>query len=149
MRYKPPRPSSTLPANYRSTGHIVGAANAVIEPARERMKAGHPIRIDRARANDPAGGSWETLDAVSRARVQILPAGRDPISQARSVMGELQRLAALAPNWDWSRCAVIAREWDYPAPVRAFCELHEIPSRENGGDKLVHGSGGISQPRAE
>ena len=27
-------------------------------------------------------------------------------------MGELQRLAALAPNWDWSRCAVIAREWD-------------------------------------
>ena len=118
-----------LTANYRSTGHIVAAANAVIEPARERMKAGHPIRIDRARANDPAGGSWETLDAVSRARVQILPAGRDPISQARSVMGELQRLAALAPNWDWSRCAVIAREWDYLAPVRAFCELHEIPSQ--------------------
>ena len=93
------------------------------------MKAGHPIRIDRARANDPAGGSWETLDAVSRARVQILPARRDPISQALSVMGELQRLAALAPNWDWSRCAVIAREWDYLAPVRAFCELHEIPSQ--------------------
>ena len=93
------------------------------------MKAGHPIRIDRARANDPAGGSWQALDAVSRARVQILPAGRDPISQAGSVMGELQRLAALAPNWDWSRCAVIAREWDYLAPVRAFCELREIPSQ--------------------
>ena len=118
-----------LTANYRSTGHIVAAANAVIEPARERMKAGHPIRIDRARAKDTPGGSWETLDAVSRGRVQILPAGRDPISQASSVMAEFQRLAALAPDWDWSRCAVIAREWDYLAPVRAFCELHGIPSQ--------------------
>ena len=118
-----------LTANYRSTGHIVAAANAVIEQARERMKARHPIRIDRARAHNPAGGSWETLDPVSRGRVQILPAGRDPVSQARSVMGELQRLAALAPDWDWSRCAVIAREWDYLVPVRAFCELHAIPSQ--------------------
>ena len=118
-----------LTANYRSTGHIVAAANAVIESARERMKAGHPIHIDRARAKHPAGGSWETLDTVSRGRVQILPAGRDPISQASSVMGELQRLAKRAPNWDWSRCAVIAREWDYLVPVRAFCEQHEIPSQ--------------------
>ena len=118
-----------LTANYRSTGHIVAAANAVIEPARERMKAGHPIRIDRARAKDPPGGSWETLDAVSRGRVQILPANRDPIFQAVSVMGELQRLAALTPDWDWSRCAVIAREWDYLVPLRAFCERHGIPSQ--------------------
>ena len=118
-----------LTANYRSTGHIVAAANAVIEPARERMKSGHPIRIDRARAKDPPGGSWEGLDAVSRGRVQILPAGADPISQASAVMGELQRLAGLATDWDWSRCAVIAREWDYLAPVRAFCEQHEIPSQ--------------------
>ncbi len=118
-----------LTANYRSTGHIVSAANAVIEPARERMKSGHPIHIDRARAENPSGGSWEGLDAVSRGRVQILPAGTDPISQAISVMGEMQRLAELATDWDWSRCAVIAREWDYLAPVRAFCELHGIPSQ--------------------
>ena len=118
-----------LTANYRSTGHIVSAANAVIEPARERMKSGHPIHIDRARAEDPPGGSWEGLDAVSRGRVQILPAGTDPISQAISVMGEMQRLAGLATDWDWSRCAVIAREWDYLAPLRAFCELHGIPSQ--------------------
>ena len=118
-----------LTANYRSTGQIVAAANAVIEPARERMKAGHPIHVDRARAKDPPGGSWEGLDAVSRGRVQILPAGSDPISQACSVMGEMQRLGGLAQDWDWSRCAVIAREWDYLAPVRAFCELHGIPSQ--------------------
>ena len=42
-------------------------------------------------------------------------------------MTELQRLAALSSDWDWSKCAVIAREWKYLDPVRAFCELHRIP----------------------
>ena len=115
-----------LTTNYRSTRHIVAAANAVIEPARERMKAGHPIQIDRARAKDPAGGAWEDLDPVSRGRVQILPAGGNPVSQARVVMSELLRLSRLTPDWDWSRCAVIAREWEYLVPVRAFCEAHGI-----------------------
>ena len=49
-----PKPTY-LTANYRSTRHIVAAANAVIEPARERMKARHPIQVNRARAKDPAG----------------------------------------------------------------------------------------------
>ena len=44
-------------------------------------------------------------------------------------MAELQRLAALSPDWDWSTCAVIAREWKYLEPVRAFCELHRIPAQ--------------------
>ena len=42
-------------------------------------------------------------------------------------MAEFERLAALTPDWDWSRCAVIAREWRYLEPVRAFCETHDIP----------------------
>ncbi len=118
-----------LTANYRSTRHIVAAANAVIEPARERMKAGHPIRVDRARSKAPAGGAWKDLDPVSRGRVQILPAGGDPVSQARVVMGELLRLSRLTSDWDWSRCAVIAREWEYLVPVRAFCEAQGIPAQ--------------------
>ena len=120
-----PRPSY-LTANYRSTANIVEAANAIIEPARKRMKAGHPIHVDRARAKDPPGGEWTEWDPVSHGRVQILPAGGDPVYQARAVMGEFQRLAKLDRNWDWSRCAVIAREWKSLFPVRAFCEAHEI-----------------------
>ncbi len=123
-----PKPTY-LTANYRSTRHIVAAANAVIEPARERMKAGHPIQVDRARAKDPAGGAWEDLDPVSRGRVQILPAGGDPVDQARAVMGEFLRLSRLTPDWDWTRCAVIAREWEYLVPVRAFCEAHGVPAQ--------------------
>ena len=38
-----PKPAF-LVDNYRSTDHIVAAANALIEPARHRMKTGHPIR---------------------------------------------------------------------------------------------------------
>ncbi|MCY3670247.1 MAG: AAA family ATPase, partial [Alphaproteobacteria bacterium] len=114
-----PRPA-WLTDNYRSSAHIVTAANAAIAPAQERMKADHPIRVDRARARQPQGGEWERIDPVGRGRVQLLPAGPDPVSQARTALSELESLAALAPKWDWSRCAVIAREWNHLAPVRAY-----------------------------
>ena len=124
-----------LTNNYRSTAHIVAAANAMIEPARERMKTKHPIRIDRARDKEPRGGAWEKLDSVGQGRVQILPVGRDSISQAQAVITELRRLAALSLNdWDWSRCAVIAREWKYLDPVRASCEMHGVPAQMGNED---------------
>ena len=96
-----PKPTYLID-NYRSTGHIITAANALINPARQRMKTGHSIRIDRARAKNPPGGDWDALDPISRGRVQILSAWRDPISQAQVAMTELQRLARLSSNWDWS-----------------------------------------------
>ena len=129
-----PKPAY-LTENYRSTRNIIDASNAMIEPSRERMKADHPILINRARDREPRGGEWQKLDPVARGRVQILPAATDPVCQARTVMRELQRLAELDPNWDWSNCAVIAREWEYLIPVRAFCELHEIPA-QMGNDAI-------------
>ena len=54
-----------LTDNYRSTGHIIAAANAVIEPARQRMKEGREIEINRARAQDPPGGDWTLVDPVA------------------------------------------------------------------------------------
>ena len=75
-----------LTDNYRSTAHIIAAANAVIEPAEQRMKSERPIHIDRARAKQLPGGVWEEWDAVSRGRVQILPIRRDPISQAQAAI---------------------------------------------------------------
>ncbi len=113
--------------NYRSTRHIIDAANAVIKPAQNRMKADHAIQIDKGRSRDPAGGRWAALDPVTHGKVQVLPAGRDAISQAQAAMVELQRLASLDTGWDWSRCAVIAREWNYLHPLRSFCEIEGIP----------------------
>jgi len=123
-----PKPAF-LTANYRSTRHIITAANALIEPARDRMKTGHPIRIDRARVKSPPGGDWRELDPVAQGRVQILAPRSGPVEQARGAMAELLRLADLEPGWDWSKCAVIAREWKYLEPVRAFCEVHRIPAQ--------------------
>ena len=118
---------SYLIHNYRSTANIIAAANAVIAPARQRMKTDHPIEIDRARANEPPGGVWSELDPVSRGRVQILDAGTTSISQAQTVVAELKRLSGLSHDWDWTSCAVIAREWSRLDPVRSLCELEGIP----------------------
>jgi len=116
-----------LTENYRSTRHIITLGNLIIQGAKPRMKEEHPITINRSRWNSPPGGEWELLDPVGEGRVQVLSAGRDPVYQALVVMTELQRLSALDPNWSWSRCAVIAREWKFLDPVRCFCELHGVP----------------------
>ncbi len=116
-----------LTENYRSTRNIVEASNLVIGSARDRMKREHPIRVDRRRSKDLPGGTWENRDTVAKGKVQILPAGPDHRSQAAAVMGEYKRLSSLAGNWDWSKAAVVAREWKYLEPVRAYCELYGIP----------------------
>ena len=116
-----------LTGNYRSTGNIIEAANAVIDPARERMKTGRPIQVNRERQSEPPGGAWAMTDPVTRGRVQVLPAGTSPITQAQAAVAELRRLASLSSDWEWSNCAVIAREWTYLEPVRSLCELEGIP----------------------
>ena len=118
----------------------------MIEPARERMKVEHPIHIDRARAKDSSGGVWEERDPVARGRVQILPAGRNEVSQAQVVMGELLRLKSLSLDLEWSRCAVIARAWKYLAPVCAFCEVHGIPAQM--GDEEIPSFWRLRETRA-
>lgn len=119
---------SFLIENYRSTSHIIEAANLVIQSAPHRMKTEHPIRIDRARSKSPAGGEWQELDPVGQGRVQVLPAGENAMTQAVSVMAEFQRLSGLGPAWEWSKCAVIAREWKFLDPVRSYCEISGIPA---------------------
>ena len=124
-----------LTDNYRSTAHIIAAANAVIAPARQRMKIGHPIGIDRARGKDAPGGEWANLDPIAHGKVQILSVG-GAVAQAQEVVAELKRLSILTRNWDWSKCAVVAREWSYLDPVRGLCELEEIPVQMANEDIL-------------
>ena len=57
-----------LVENYRSSRHIVDAANALIAAHRERMKTDHPIRINHARQNEAAGGRWHRLDRLVQGR---------------------------------------------------------------------------------
>ena len=118
---------SFLVENYRSSRNIVEAANCVIQSANQRMKASHPITVDAAREKLPAGGAWQTLDPISNGKVQVIPSTAEPTDQAFLAMQELERQAKLDAEWHWSKVAIIAREWKYLEPVRAYCELFGVP----------------------
>ncbi len=117
----------SLTANYRSTKHIISASNALIAPARNRMKAEYPIEIDRSRSKEPAGGEWAELDPLSQGRVQILSVSGGIENQSYAVVSELLRLRQCSKDWRWDKCAVIAREWKHLQPIRSLCEAEEIP----------------------
>ena len=126
-----------LTENYRSTAHIINAANAFIAPARRRMKEKHPIEVDRMRSKQARGGEWAARDPVAQGRVQILPAGTGDKTQAMVAIAEFRRLEALAAtagDWDWRNCAIIARQWRTLDPVRSLCELESIPAQMANDD---------------
>lgn len=123
-----------LVENYRSTMNIINAANRVIAPAVERMKAGHDIVVNRNRKKEPAGGTLEQVDSVGRGRVQIVKKATSPLEQAALAVKELQRLSKVVPDWDWTRAAVIAREWRYLQPVRSYCEARGVPVQAANSD---------------
>ncbi|MBX4954735.1 RecQ family ATP-dependent DNA helicase [Rhizobium lentis] len=113
--------------NYRSTAAIIDAANRVIVPAADRMKKGHDITINRARAKAPQGGTLASQDPVAQGRVQFLRTATGPAAQANAAVDELVRLSKLVPDWSWSKAAIIAREWRFLEPVRSYCEARGVP----------------------
>jgi len=118
-----------LVENYRSTQHIIAAANTLITPAPGRMKVDAPIRIDHARSAEPAGGRWDRLDPEGRGRVRIIAAPADANVQAQLTMTLFARLRERDPRSDWSECAVLARTHAALEPLRAWCERHNLPYR--------------------
>ena len=115
-----------LVENYRSSGHIIAAANQLIAPNLDRMKNDHPIRINRARANLPSGGNWQSLDPLAQGRVQVLTVVNER-QQALVLAEELLRLQRLAEHWNLNRCAVLARNWRELDAIRSACEAASIP----------------------
>jgi ATP-dependent DNA helicase RecQ len=116
-----------LTENYRSSAHIINAANAVIAPAAARMKAGHDITVNKARIKSPLGGDLAALDPVAQGRLCLLDGGPGDAAQGVAAVDELIRLSQLDPDWSWRRCAVIAREWRRLEPVRAYAEAKGLP----------------------
>ena len=115
-----------LAENYRSTKHIIAAANQLISDNQDRMKSDYPIRINKNRDNLPAGGDWEKRDLISKGRVQLLETG-DVAEQAAAILSEMLRLKAHSPEWDWNKVAVLSREWSMLSPLRILCEQQSIP----------------------
>jgi ATP-dependent DNA helicase RecQ len=115
-----------LVENYRSSAHIIAAANCLIAHNHDRMKTEHGIRINKGRERLPAGGSWKELDPVAQGRVQLVRVANGE-HQAMALVDELFRLQQRNPAMDWSDCAVLARTREELAPIRALCEYRNIP----------------------
>ena len=118
-----------LVENYRSSRHIIDAANLCIEGAAERLKCDHSLRIDTRRIGDPPGGLWTTRDRVAAGKVQILNIVGGQLSQAVAAVEELKRLSELDPDWQWRRCAIIARNWADLDLARSACMAYGIPAQ--------------------
>ena len=118
-----------LVENFRSTAHIIVAANALIRRNRDRVKTDHPIRIDRRRKTEPPGGRWAALDPVGQGRVQRI-AVDGVAGQASALVAELWRFRTLDPSLDWADVAVLSRQGFHYAElcaVRAALESVDIP----------------------
>lgn len=118
-----------LVENYRSTRHIIDSANQLVAQNFDRLKQEHPIKINVARKNDPAGGLWEKRDRIAHGKVLrfVLPDSDSTEGnlQAQAAMSRLQTLMS-AGNLEWSDCAILARSHKYLAPVRAWCEQNAV-----------------------
>ncbi len=116
-----------LVENYRSTQHIIDAANAVIAPARHRMKTDRDIVINSSRRKEPAGGALAALDPVVQGRVQLLSYAGEPWRGAWAAVDEFVRLSRLTPDWDWKKTAIISRNWQRLEAVRSYAEKLGLP----------------------
>jgi ATP-dependent DNA helicase RecQ len=114
-----------LVENYRSTAHIIAAANCLIAGNIDRMKTDAPIRINAARQDLPPGGNWQRHDPVVRGKVQVLEVA-DRARQAVVLLDELERLRR-GGLIDLGRCAVLGREWKDLDPIRSACEDRNLP----------------------
>lgn len=122
---------SYLVENYRSSGHIIEAANRVVGANTARLKAEYPIKINKDRASLPAGGVWADRDPGRAGRVIKI---RIPASdrafgnvQAQAIVEELGRLLALEGEPNWSGCAILSRTHHFLLPLQAWCELNGVP----------------------
>lgn len=116
-----------LTYNYRSTQHIISAANSVINGMRGRLKTLHPIVINPERQTQPNGGVWAATDSIRQGRVRhiSLPFGSSNI-QAQAVITEIGRLKTLGAV-AWNEIAVLSRHNASLKPLQAWCEQNGIP----------------------
>lgn len=117
-----------LVQNYRSTRNIIEASNALIRLNNDRMKTGHPIRINHSRAHDPVGGPWSRIDPRGGGRVQIMRVA-SARCQVEGVLAEWQRMRRLREDLEWSDLAVLSRNRETLGPLRAAAEFRGVPVR--------------------
>ena len=118
-----------LTQNYRSSAHIIAAANAVIATLPDRLKQNQPITINDERRDDPPGGDWSEKDPERQGKVRIirLPDGSNHNRQTQAVWAEIQRLREKDPAIEWQDIAILVRNNDQLKTLQTLCENQKIP----------------------
>lgn len=119
-----------LTFNYRSSQHIITAANHIISGQEGRLKALHPIVINPERQRQPNGGIWAEKDTERQGKVRVISLPQHGTHQqknniqAQAVAAEILRLAALGA--DTADMAVLAHSNETLEPIQAWCEQRGI-----------------------
>ncbi len=114
-----------LVENYRSTRHIVEAANGLIDHNGDRMKQSYPIQVNKARRGNPPGGRWaEQHD--TEGRVVAYNVADDAAGNA-AVLARIERLHERGA--DLSDFVVISRTHRRSDQIRAHLENYGVPVR--------------------
>jgi ATP-dependent DNA helicase RecQ len=120
--------------NYRSSANIIAAANRLIATNRTRMKTEAPVRVNASRSGEPPGGRMEAADSVLRGRVNRLIVS-DARHQALAAVNEIERLRAIDPDCDLREFAILARQREQLALVRALLDHRKIPHEPDRGEE--------------
>ena len=59
----------------------------------------------------------------------MIPAAGSNAAQAHRALDELLRLKELDSGWDWTRAAVVARQWDTLEIMRAVCRERDVETQ--------------------
>ena len=118
-----------LTQNYRSSAHIIAAANAVIATIPDRLKKDYPITINDERKDNPPGGNWTEKDPERQGKVRVirLPDGSSHNQQSRAVLNEIKRLCKIDSDVTRNDIAILARQNKYLQPLQAWCEQKGVP----------------------
>lgn len=126
-----------LVENYRSTAHILAAANQLVERNRDRLKQDAPTRIDEARRDEPPGGRFAALDPVAGGRVRIVEIDSNA-EQAHAVLDVLRHLRSCDPQLEWEHLAVLSPRHALLDEVRTALEHASVPVRRRVDPKASY-----------
>lgn len=115
-----------LVENYRSTAHVIAAANQLIAHNGDRLKREAPITVDASRRDHHPGGRWAAIEPSNAGRVRIVEV-EDAATEAAALAERLVEMRRLDPELDFRDCAVLARRHSVLEPIRAVLEERGIP----------------------
>ena len=98
-----------LTKNYRSTRHIIAAANSLIFHNYDRMKSNHSIEIDLGRQLENAGGKMLVIDPVHKGKVKIIHC-QQAEQQANEVLAQILEIKKMDTKIEFHDIAVVARQ---------------------------------------